>query len=195
VGVAAVFTATAMLSSLAISSGPAGAVGPKGNQPAVMTYTVNCPVLFATVPVTVNFFGRAPGATPPGAPVVLSGVRITVSLPASVVNLSIQELGFTSLGAQITADNINATNTTEGTVNATPTPVTFTVTLIPNQPFVHQVLSTPATVGPWTAGGSGTITFTPGDLDVTLVAPGGLSESSSCTPATTPTLATTVIRA
>jgi hypothetical protein len=191
---AVAITATAVLGSVAMTSGPARALGPPPSATPVTTYTVNCPVLLATVPVTVNFFGRAPGATRPGAPVVLSGVRITVSLPANVVNLSIQELGFTSLGAQITADNINATNTTEGTVNATPTPVNFTVNLVPNQPFVFQVLRTPATVGPWTAGRSGTIAFTPGDLDLTLIAPGGLTDSSRCTPATTPTLGTAVIR-
>ena len=162
-------------------------MGLKHNQPPVTTYTENCTVLgFLTVPVTVNFFGRAPGATHPGAPVDLSGVRNTVTVPASFVNQAIELLGLTSLTGQITTSDINGTNTTQGTVNTIPTPIPFTAKLTEGQPAIFQFPSSPVTVGSWTAGGSGTIIFTPGDLDVTLTAPNGLTASVSCAVATTP---------
>jgi len=160
---------------------------------------VDCEVLAFHIPVTLNIVGQAPSATTPGAPVSLSGVQTTLSLPADVVNNTLAvDFGITSWDTAITADNINATNTTEGTVNATPTPVDFTVNLIENQPVVQVLNNTPETVGTWTAGSSGTIVFTPGDLDVTLTSGpgqpfGGLSESVACTPLTTPTLASVVI--
>jgi hypothetical protein len=159
---------------------------------------MDCVVLGIDVPVSVNFISQPPSAAAPGTSVALSGVRMTVSMPADVVNAAIRDLGFTVLDAEITADNINATNTTEGTVNATPTPIDFTITLVANQPFV-QVLNMPATVGTWTAGKSGTITFTPGDLDVTLTPTpnepfGGFPQPVTCTPEGTPTLNTIPIQ-
>ena len=144
-------------------------------------------------PVTVNFFGRAPGSTQPGLPVVLSGVRSKATVPASFVNLAINVLGLKSLSFTITEADLNASNTVEGTENTLPAPIDVTVPLTLNQPATFQIPSAPATVGPWTAGSSGTISFTPGNVDETTTVL-GLTLPITCTPTTEPVLGHTVIR-
>lgn len=193
-GGAAAITATAALGSLAMASGPAGALGPPSTVPPVTTYTSNCNVLgIIEFPVTVSTFAAVPGGTSSGGTVDLHAFRSTVSVPASFVDLGIELLGLTSLSGQITAVNINATNTINGTVNATPTAIPFSATLTEGQPANLSFLSTPATVGPWTAASSGTITYTPGELDFSVSAL-GLSIPVICTPASPmPTFGTTVI--
>jgi len=193
-GGATAVAVTATLGSLVIASGPAGALGPPSGVPPVSTYTENCNVLgIIQFPVTVDTFARAPGGTQPGASVDLHAFLSTVSIPASFVDLGIQILGLTSLSGQISTVDIDATNTTAGTVNATPTPIPFSVQLTEGQPASFQFPSTPATVGPWTAGPSGTITYTPGAIELSVNAL-GLSIPLACTPTSPPpTLATTVI--
>lgn len=181
-GGAVAIAATAVLGGLAMTSGPAGALGPPLSVPPLTTYTSNCSVLgIITFPVTVTTFAAVPGATPAGGSVDLYAFRSTVTVPASFVDLGIAFLGLTSLDGQLTTVDINATNTTNGPVNATPTPIPFSVTLTEGQPANVTLPSTPATVGPWTAGSSGTITYTPGELAFSVSAL-GLSIPIVCTP-------------
>jgi hypothetical protein len=193
---AAAISATATLGGLAIVGGatPAGALGPPSTVPPVTNYTETCSVLgIISFPVTVSTFVTAPGGTQAGHSVDMHAFRSTVSIPASFVDLGISILGLSSLSGQVTTVDINTTNTTNGTVNATPTPVPFSVALTEGQPATFTVPNTPATVGPWTAGSSGTITYTPGDVDLSVSAL-GLSIPVTCAaPSPAPALATTVI--
>jgi hypothetical protein len=188
VGGAAAVTATAVLGSFAMTGSPAGALAPPSSAPQVTTYDGTCSALDGAIvePVTVSFFGQAPGATHQGAQVFLAGVRETVTFPPSTVFDAIGE-GLNPLIGTATAD-MNATNTTTGTVNMTPTPIPFNLPLTLGQPATFTVL-TPTRVGPWTAGGSGTITFTPGaiTLDISLA-------TFTCTPNSPTVVGTTVIR-
>lgn len=80
----------------------------------------------------------------------------------------ISVLGLSSLSFTITEADVNATNTVQGTENTLPVPVNVTVPLTANQSATFQLPSAPATVGPWTAASSGTINFTPGNVDESL---------------------------
>jgi len=182
-GGAVAIAATGVLGGLAIGGGPAGAVGPPLSVPPVSVYTSDCSVLgIISFPVTVSTFTAVPGGTAAGAPVNLQAFRSTVTVPASFVDLGISLLGLTSLNGQLTTVDINASNTTNGTVNAVSAPTPFSVTLTQGQPANVTLPSTPATVGPWTAGSSGTtITYTPGTLDFSVSAL-GLSIPIVCTP-------------
>lgn len=194
VGGAAAVTAAALLGSLAMTGGPASALGPPAGVPPVTSYSDTCSVAgVINFGVTVDFFGQAPGATHPGRSVDLHAVRSTATIPASFVNLAVGVLHLSSLNFTIIAANINATNTVEGTENTLPAPVTVNVALTAGQPASFQIPTTPATVGPWTAGSSGTITFTPGKV-IETVTVFGLTLPVTCSPTSEPVLGTTVIR-
>lgn len=190
IGGAGVITACVALGGLGVGSDPAGALA----VPPLNTYTSDCNVLgIITFPVTVTTFVAVPDGTSAGGNVALHAFRSTVSVPASFVDLGIALLGLTSLSGQLTAVDINATNTTNGSVNAIPTPMPFSATLTEGQPATFTLPSKPATVGPWTAGSSGTITYTPGEIDFSVNAL-GLSIPIVCTPeSSAPAFGTTVI--
>ncbi len=124
-------------------------------------------------------------------------MRSKVEIPASFVNLALS-LGVSSLSGQITALDFDATNATPAVVNEAATPIDFgPVALAQGQPAIITVPSTPASVGPWTAANTGTISLSPGETDITIdVASLGLELPLSCTPSSPvpTTLATTVIR-
>jgi hypothetical protein len=193
-GGAVAIAATAVLGGLALASGPAGALGPPLSVPTQTAYTSSCSVLgIINFPVTVTTFAAVPGGTSAGGTVNLQAFRSTVTVPASFVDLGISLLGLTSLNGQLTTVDINATNTTNGTVNAVPTPEPFSVTLTEGQPANVTLPTTPATVGPWTAGNIGTITYTPGELAFSVSAL-GLSIPIVCTPESpAPAFGTTAI--
>ncbi|MBO0728846.1 MAG: hypothetical protein J2P57_06275 [Acidimicrobiaceae bacterium] len=180
--------ATALV-GLGATSATAGAVTKNKH---VVTYQLNCNVLnLLTLPVTVTTFDASPGSVPAGGIANLSAVRSRVAVPASFVNLALS-FGLTTLSGSITAEDFNATNTANGTVNAAATPIPVgPVTLVANQPAVLHVPAAPVTVGPWTAGTTvgSTITYTPGEVDMTVLIP------ITCQPVTTPSLGHTVIRA
>ena len=172
-------------------------LGPPSTTPPVVSYTIACNVLgVITVPLTVNTFAQAPGSVRAGRPLSLHAVRSKVEVPASFVNLALS-LGVSSLSGQITALDFDATNATPAVVNEAATPIDFgPVALVQGQPATITVPSTPASVGPWTAANTGTISLSPGETDMTIdVASLGLELPLSCTPSSpVPTLATTVIR-
>lgn len=78
-------------------------------------------------------------------------------------------------------------------MNATPTAVPYSVPITGGQPATFQVPSTPATVGTWTAGNSGTITYTPGPVDFTFNDVGFIVTATCVVPPPIPALGTTKI--
>ncbi len=172
-------------------------LGPPSTTPPVVSYTIACDVLgVITVPLTVHTFAQAPGSVHAGRPLSLHAVRSQVVIPASFVNLALS-LGVSSLSGQITTLDFDATNATPSVVNEATAPIDFgPVALVQGQPATITVPNTPASVGPWTAAQTGTISLSPGDTDMTIdVASLGLELPLSCTPSSpVPTLATTVIR-
>jgi hypothetical protein len=168
----------------------AGALGPPSGVPPVTTYTMDCAVpIIGTLPLQVSIFATAPGSVQAGRSVSLHAVRSTVAIPASLVDLAL-EFGITTLSGTISTVDFDATNATPAVLNSLSAPASFgPITLVEGQPATFQVPSTPQTVGPWTAGSSGnTITYTPGEVDLTVLL------SFSCTPVSPAPLATTTIR-
>lgn len=198
-GIIATIMSTALLgfAGLAALAAPAGAssgtptsLGPPSTVPPVTNYALTCDVLgIFKIHLGTSTFTEAPRATQPGGSVNLTAFRSTVSIPASFVDLAIAFLGVHSLSGDITTLDVNATNTTNGTVNAAATEIPFTVQLTEGQPASFTIPNTPATVGPWTAGSSGTIVFTPGTVVLTLH---GIPVTCN-PPSTAPSLAMTAI--
>lgn len=198
-GIATVLFGTSLLgfagpaaSAARVGATSASAPGPAlpSRVPLVTSYTMNCSALGGLIhfPTSVSTSTRAPGATLAGHSVDLVGFQTTVSVPADFVNLLL-EVGLTSLSGQVTTLDVNATNTINGTVNIAAMPLDFTVPLTRNQPASFTIPNTPARIGPWTAGSSGTIVFSPGQMDLKA------SVAITCSaPSPTPTLGMTAIR-
>lgn len=150
---------------------------------------LDCSVFGLSVPLMVSTFDQGPGSVLAGQPVDLHAFRTEVSIPPSFVDLALG-FGITTLSGTVTTLDFDATNATPTTVNAASSPMNFgPVPLTEGQPATFMVPPTPATVGPWIAGDGGTIDFTPGSIDLTVLLP------ISCEPsAPAPTLGTTVIR-
>ena len=154
------------------------------------SYTYSCTVpIIGTLPLTVSISAQAPESAHAGSPVSLHAVRGEIALPTNLVNLALA-FGITSLSGQVTTLDFDATNATPTAVNAAPTPLNFgPIPLVENQPATLTIPDTPATVGPWTAGNSGGIAFTPGEINLSALLP------ISCVPTgTVAPFATTVIR-
>lgn len=197
VGAVVGILSTVLLGVGALGVPTATALGPPSTTPPVVSYTTECNVLgVITVPLTVSTFEQAPGSVHAGRTLNLHAVRSTVEIPASFVNLALS-LGVTSLSGQITTLDFDATNATPSMVNEAATPIDFgPVALVQDQPATITVPATPATVGPWTAADSGTITVSPGETDMTIdITSLSLELPLACTPnSPAPTLTTTVIR-
>lgn len=204
-GLLAAIMSTAMLglAGLAATAAPAGAssgtpttLGPPANAASVVPVNLDCLALgVLPVSLTATSFQTAPGSVQAGMPVNLSAVRTVVQIPAEFVNLAIEAGGLTSLSGDITQLDFNATNATPATIDEASTEIPFgPIPLTLNQPAAITIPNTPAKVGTWTAGSSGTINFTPGDSTVVLDF-GTSSIDITCMPATpAPSLGSTVIR-
>ncbi len=197
VGAAVAIVSTMLLGFGALGVPTATALGPPSTVPPVVPYTIECNVLgVITVPLTVSTFAQAPGSVHAGRPLNLHAVRSKVEIPASFVDLALS-LGVSSLSGQFSALDFDATNATPSVVNEAATPIDFgPVALVQGQPATITVPRTPATVGPWTAANTGTISLSPGETDLTFdIVSLGLELPLACTPSSpVPTLATTVIR-
>jgi hypothetical protein len=154
-----------------------GASTPTGK--GLLTETLNIGVN-ATVPASV-----APGGT-----VTLTNVQTSTTIGASLVTLLIDFLKVSSFGGTVVTFDFNATNATPATVNGVPSAgVKFSVHVTKNTPVTIVVPSSPETVGPFTAGKSGTVTIVPGTVTIATVISGktsyvGCTASSSSIPST-----------
>lgn len=201
---AAAVAGVAALSLAVLGAGPAmaqatagsatgSAAIPPSKNPHVQTYPFSC--FFGLFQVNVSIFATAPGSVQAGQPVSLQAVRSQVQIPTGLVDTLLSVFPtLTSLSGQFTQLDFQATNATPGTLDSATTPLPFTVPLVAGQPATITIPATDtSTVGPWTAGPNGTISFTPGASVMTLTPLGSLP--ISCAPPSGPTpLATTVIR-
>jgi hypothetical protein len=182
----------AMSASLALGAvgalGAAVALGtaaPAGAATVSMTYT--CPIVVSGSTLTSPSFpiaitGTAPASVAPGGSVTLTDVQAVATIPASLVTLLVSALGVTSFGGTVTAVDFNAAGGTPATINGAPSAgFSFSVKVHSGQTASITVPSSPETVGPWTAGSSGSLVITPGDIDISSNVK-GTKATIDCTP-------------
>ena len=154
-----------------------GASTPTGK--GLLTETLNIGVT-ATVPASVS----------PGGTVTLTNVQTSTTVPATLVTTLIDFLHVSSFAGNVVTFDFNATNATPATVNGVPSAgVKFSVKVKTNTPATIVVPPSPETVGPFTAGQSGTVTIVPGTVTISTVISGktsyvGCSTTSSSIPST-----------
>jgi hypothetical protein len=189
-GVARVATSATLALGAAGALGAALALGtasPAGAATVSMTYT--CPIVVSGSTLTspsfpISFTATAPSSVAPGGSVTLTNVQATATIPASLVTLLVSALGVTSFGGTVKAVDFTATGGTPSSINGAPAAgFTFNVKVHSGQTASITVPSSPETVGPWTAGSSGSVTITPGDVDITSNVK-GTAATINCTPPT-----------
>jgi hypothetical protein len=159
------------------------------------TYTCVATVLGSghtfTSPITLS--GTTPATVAPGASVTMTGFQSKVTIPASLIQ-SAEGYGVTWVSGSSFSWTINATDALVKGKNAgrglsipktnLPTPAAAVTVTLP---------VTPKSVGPWTAGTAGKMTFTDGHLKFTLNDNVGVSVPVSCSPKPAVTLSTTTV--
>ncbi len=152
-----------------------------------LTYSCAVPVAGTqTFPATAS--ATPPASVGAGASFSVPGYTLSVTMPASFVNLLIS-LKASSLSGTIGPADVVATGASPATVNVAPTPVPFSVALVSNQP---ATLALPAVAaGPFTASPSGTAVISPGPVTINGTFPVLGATSIPCTVAApVPTVAT-----
>ena len=110
----------------------------------------------------------APASVAPGGTVTLTNVTESVTVPASLVTLLIDFEHLSTFSGTVSTYDFNATGATPATINAMAgAGAAFTVKVTSGKPATISVPATPQTVGPWTAGSSGTVNIFPGNVVVT----------------------------
>jgi hypothetical protein len=166
------------------SAGSAGAAT-SGTIPYTCPISVSGSVL--TTPIlNIGVTATAPASVAPGGSVTLTDVQTSTTIPASLVTELVSLLHVTSFGGTVVTFDFNATGATPATINGVPSSgVTFSVKVTSGQPATIIVPSSPETVGPWTAGSSGSVSIEPGDVDITTKV-GTTAATIDCTPGTIP---------
>ena len=165
---------------------------PTLSAPAVaVSYSCILPVIGAmTFSGTVS--GVAPASVLPGSPVTVSSYQASIELSASLVNDLLQLGGKSPLTGDIVTEDVAASNATPSLINATPTPQPLSVPFSAGQP---AFINAPAvSVGPFSAGQSGVVTFQPGTFAFAGDFPVIGRSTVTCVPVSpVPTVATTAI--
>jgi hypothetical protein len=140
----------------------------------------NCAVpVVGNEPLSVSITTDAPASVSPGATVTLTDVQATVTIPGSLTTL-LAALG-TSFSGTVPTFDIASSNTA-ATGNATTTPAPFDITITAGDPASLTVPATATSLGGFTAGTSGSLDFSAGEIDIDLTAP--LVVTITCVPAT-----------
>ena len=163
------------------SSGAARAARPRVSQ--TLSYSCAVPVLGIQV-FSATVDGSSPATVGAGEPLTVTGYTATTVIPANLID-DLIALGASTLAGDVTVADVDATAAVPTTLNAAATPVPFSVTLAEGQPA--DVTLPPLSVGPFTAGASGTIDISPGDLTIEGTFPVLGAASITCTPAAPPT--------
>ncbi len=172
------------LSASAVGGLPSGAVAPA---PVSVSYTCSLPGL-GSYTGAVNVAANIPATVKLKGKVTLTGVQMSVTVPASLVNEAIS-FGLTKVSGTVTTADITATDATVPTVNATATPKAFgPVKLVANQPLTVKFPKSPARVGTWSPAGPGTMTFSTGDVAISA-----FGQTVSCSPAGADVLGSTTV--
>ncbi len=179
-----------MAGGLALAgSAPAGA----SSSTAVMTYNCVFPLIKGQ-PIQIGVYYTAPASVAPGATFSVTAVQSKTTLPGSLVSLIMSAFKVSKIGGTVTTFDINANGASPSTVNAASTPFSFSYNTQQNVPVTIVTPSAPlASVGPFTAGTSGSVTLSPGDINISATV-GTSKVSVDCTPpATLPAGASVVI--
>jgi hypothetical protein len=157
------------------------------------TVAYSCPIVVSgstltTPTLEIGYSETAPASVAPDGTVTLTDVQTSTTVPASLVTELVDLLHVTSFGGTVVTIDFNATGATPATVNGVPAAgVTFSVKVKSGNPATIVVPSSPETVGPWTAGSSGSVSIAPGNVDITTKV-GSSTASIDCTaPSTIPT--------
>ena len=178
---------------LAAGAGPAGAVAPRVTVNA--TYSCTATVLGSAHTFTspISIASVAPAKVAPGAAVKLTGFQSKVTIPASLVSTA-ESYGVTYVSASGFTWYIHATDAKVANVNAG-VGLSIPKTNLP-KPAKNVTVAVPAvakTVGTWTAGTAGTMTFTDSTLKFTLNDNLGVAVPVSCVPKPAIVLAKTIV--
>jgi hypothetical protein len=147
------------------------------------TLTYSCSIGGAlTFPVPIVVAATAPASVAPSGAVSLTGVQASASIPASTVKTITSVTGpIKSIGGTITGFEFIVAGGTPSTVNAAATPISFTVPVKTGAPAVIIAPASPTTVSGFTAGASGTLSITPGNIIIAATVPKLGSVTVTCT--------------
>jgi hypothetical protein len=139
-------------------------------------------------PITVH--GNAPRTAAPNSKVSLTGVEFKLTIPARVINQVIRLSK--KVSADVTTLDIVSTNR-PATVNVAGKGIVISpLTLVSDATLTLQLPNPPTTVGPWTAGSAGPMSFRTGNVALTLTA-AGKKVPVSCHPKPAVTISTTTV--
>lgn len=169
--------ATAGMAGIGLAASPASA-----QTTVTVPYTCTFPILGAES-VNVGITETAPASVAPGATFNLTGVQSTTVIPGSLTSTLV--LIESSLSGTVNTFDVNAQNATPATLNGAATPISFgPIPLTSGQPASVVAPATPETVGPFTAGSSGSVVLSPGDINIETDL-SGTAYNVPCTPPTT----------
>jgi hypothetical protein len=137
------------------------------------TIPYTCPIVVGGITLTtptlnIGVTATAPASVAPGGTVTLTDLQTSTTVPADLVTELIDLLKVTSFGGTVVTFDFNATGATPATVNGVPSAgISFSVKVTSGKSATIVLPSTPETVGPWTAGSSGTVSIEPGNVDIT----------------------------
>lgn len=180
----------APFAALALAAGTFGFTSLAGSAGATTTsvaYNCNVPIV-GTISGSVNVSASSPAVVPLKSKVSLTGVQVSLTIPASYVN-DLISYGITKVSGKATKADITATDAKVATVNAAKHAVTIgPYTLVENQPLTVTVPAEPRTVGTWAPAAAGTMQFSAG-----TVALSARGYSVSCSPAGSSVLTSTTV--
>lgn len=161
--------------------------GASAEEPTKKTITYACsgPTIDFNMDATIST--NVPASVAPGEQVTFNDSTVSVKLPPLVVDTLRFVYSAQSISGEVTKFNLSSDNLQE-TINVADPAISIPNTPLPSlgQPLEFTVPETGGlTVGPFTAGPSGEMTITSGDLETTIVAHGLFSDSNidvSCTP-------------
>jgi hypothetical protein len=147
------------------------------------TVTYACSLLSTLnfdVPVTMS--ATAPSSVAPGGAVSLSGYQATASIPASTVDKIITFAGnIKSISGTLTALDVNIKGGSPATVNVASSPIAFTAAVKKGSPATLTVPASPVAVGGITAGSSGSVVISPGNITIAATVK-GIPVTVNCAP-------------
>jgi alpha-tubulin suppressor-like RCC1 family protein len=179
----------AVAAAVAAAAGATGASAGVAFQPAAggpVTGAYSCAVPVAgTISFSAQFtVSGVPASVAAGGQVTVTGYQASVEIPASFVD-DLLSLGATSpLTGDVDKAYVDASDATPSTINPIAKPIGFSVPLVQGSPA--DVKSPAVNVGPFTAGASGTVQFTPGSFVFSGDFPVLGSTSITCTLTTKP---------
>lgn len=132
--------------------------------------------------LNIGVDATAPATVAPGGSVSLSSVQTSTIIPASLVTTLMTLFKVTDFQGTVVTFDFAATNATPATLNSMPSGgIGFSYKVKKNTAVTIVVPSTPTTVGPFTAGSSGTMTIVPGNVVISTTI-GGSKSYVVCTP-------------